>query len=304
MAQETSSDYEVSDKEIRVALVGKTGVGKSATANLLCNKENFFPSKAGSSAVTEKCKHTRIDFEDKSVLVVDTPGLFDSQRTNEETQNEIKKCIKMCAPSIHAILYVISLSLRLTPEDITAFDNYVTFFGKDMLKYTIVIFTNPDKLSEEGQTLEDYIKKSPKLKSFLQKCDNRKIAIDNKASKFIADQHRRTLLTNIELLMHKNDGKGYTNTELTEAGKQRLENMLKELEIEYKKKLDIERENFERAKEDYTREIQEKFDEEYEKITNECEKEKNILKNKIGKLKRELEDAKKKNQKSTACVVL
>ncbi|XP_071153897.1 uncharacterized protein [Mytilus edulis] len=304
MDQETSSDYEVSDKEIRVALVGKTGVGKSATANLLCNKENFFPSKAGSSSVTEICKHTRIDFEDKSVLVVDTPGLFDSQRTNEETKNEIKKCIKMCAPSIHAILYVISLSLRLTPEDITAFDNYVTFFGEDMLKYTIVIFTNPDKLSEEGQTLEDYIKNSPKLNDFLRKCSNRKIAIDNKASKFIADQHRRTLLTTIELLMHKNDGKGYTNTELTEAGKQRLENMLKELEIEYQRKLNIEKEKFERAKEDYTREIKEKFNKEYEEMKNKYEQEKNILESKIGNLNRKLEAAKKNNQKSTACVVL
>lgn len=282
-----------------MALVGKTGVGKSATANLLCNKENFFPSKAGSSAVTEKCKHARIDFEDKSVLVVDTPGLFDSQRTNEETQKEIKKCIKMCAPSIHAILYVISLSLRLTPEDITAFDNYVTFFGEDMLKYTIVIFTNPDKLSEEGQTLEDYIKKSPKLNDFLTKCSNRKIAIDNKASKFIADQHRRTLLTNIELLMHKNDGKGYTNTELTEAGKQQLEKMLEELEIKFQKKFDIEKENFERAKKDYTREIEEKYNEDYKKIKNKFEEEKKQLKSKIGNLERQLA-ARKKNQKSTA----
>ncbi|VDI72613.1 Hypothetical predicted protein [Mytilus galloprovincialis] len=254
MAEETSSDCE--DNEIRVVLVGKTGVGKSATANLLCNEENFFLSRSGSSAVTETCKHKKVQLDDKNVLVVDTPGLFDSQRVEEETKLEIKKCIDMCAPSIHAILYVVSLSLRLTPEDIDTFNSFVTFFGEDMYKYTIVIFTNPDKLSKEGQTLENYIVDSPKLDAFVKKCSNRKLAIDNNASKLFADQQRRTILKYIELMMHTNDGKGYTNKDFTEAGKKLIQKTLKRYENEYKKKLD-------KAKEDYKIQIRKELDKEY-----------------------------------------
>lgn len=268
-----------------MVLVGKTGVGKSATANLLCNEQNFFLSRAGSSSVTETCKHKKVKLDNKNVLVVDTPGLCDSQRPKKEIEDEIKKCVKLCAPSIQAILYVISLSSRLTPEDFETFESLTAVFDQNIYNYTIVIFTNPESLSDEGQTLEDYIKSSPELDAFVKKCSNRKLAINNKASKLFADQQRRTIITNIELLINKNNGKGYTNREFTEAGQKIIETTLKRFKNEYQEKLD-------KAKEKYRKEIRKTLEAEYEQKnkveTKRFNDEKKELEKQIKELKEKL----------------
>lgn len=218
------------------------------------------------------------EVDDKRLMVVDTPGLFDSQQKNEATKEEIKKCIEICAPSIHAILYVVSLYFRLTYEDIQTFQNFVTFFGEDMYKHTIVIFTNPDQLAEQGQTLEDYITQSPDLCAFVKKCSNRKLAIDNKASKFIVEQQRRTILTNIKLMIHENGGKGYTNEKFTEAGEKMLRKMREKYKKEYVDKL-------EKAKEEYRKKIRKELENKYTIETKRLEVENDRLHEQINSLR-------------------
>ncbi len=72
-----------------------------------CNRKHHLGGKSikselSSSSVTKQCEKNNATVNGRNVLVIDTPGLFDTSLTKDEVIDRIKRCIPLSAPGPHA----------------------------------------------------------------------------------------------------------------------------------------------------------------------------------------------------------
>lgn len=151
---------------------------------------------------------------EKKVIVVDTPGLFDTKKVSDDIRKEIIKCIGVSAPGPHAIIYVLSLSNRLTEEEINTFVEMQTIFGDELYKYVIFLFTSKDELERKNMEFETFLGKMPTFfQKILKKCNNRSIAFNNQPEIMDENKKQQTdhLFTLIAEINRKSKGGFFCN---------------------------------------------------------------------------------------------
>lgn len=133
-------------------LCGHCGVGKSSTANLLLGEQRF-ASERSAAAVTQACRQASTTVNGRKVIVVDTPGLTDPEKSdNVEIFSDIitgvQSVVQEFPTAQFALLLVMSLATRVDEAIISSFKELKRVcFGIGMYAQSCVVYTHGDLLS-------------------------------------------------------------------------------------------------------------------------------------------------------------
>ncbi|KAF1380185.1 hypothetical protein PFLUV_G00184160 [Perca fluviatilis] len=207
------------EQKLKIILVGLTGVGKTSVMNTLLRKEDQKHGPDPSSQTTE-CKMETVPHGDQELVIINTPGVLNTEKTEKEVKKDIAESIADAA--LDGGPHVFLLVLRpdsFSKEDKEAVEIIQKIFGVGFKDYTLVLFTRG---GEYVPTYEE-VKKIECLKKFIHGGDSFH-SFENNECKNVKGEEKEKQVTDlvekINKMVAKNrrrNGPRYTNKMLKKA---------------------------------------------------------------------------------------
>uniref|UniRef100_A0A3B4WQD7 AIG1-type G domain-containing protein n=1 Tax=Seriola lalandi dorsalis TaxID=1841481 RepID=A0A3B4WQD7_SERLL len=216
--------------DLRIVLLGKTGAGKSSLCNTIF-KEDLFQISHTANSETTKCQKETKSVKKRRITLIDTPGFFDPDRSEEELKSEIVSCITECAPGPHVFLIVLKVE-KFSEQENEVIDKIKECFTEEAFKHAVIVFTHGEQLPE-GMEIEEFVSQNRNLSDLVQKCGGRCHVVDNKYwknkcwRKYRNNKRQVTqLLTTIQAMGGRED---YYTNDMLQAVERKIQEVVKSI---------------------------------------------------------------------------
>ncbi|XP_019639151.1 PREDICTED: GTPase IMAP family member 8-like [Branchiostoma belcheri] len=217
-------------EELRVAVIGKTGSGKSSTANMIVGSDEFGVTCSASSQTKVSTYEIR-NKGDRKIAVVDTPGICDTDSNHDYICNEICKIATTFSKGLHALLLVVTLA-RFTQEEVDAIEMLRKLFGEEFMEYVVIVLTHKDDVDQDPKFMGDvekYIDDAPKnFKKLLEECKGQYVLFDNKTRDETLKRQQLAKLVN--LITDRTAVHPFTD-EIFEEGQREKDKIIEEITV-------------------------------------------------------------------------
>lgn len=180
------------DQECRIILLGKSGAGKSKSANSILSTDLFDVSSEHDSRPRIKCARSSLSVYEKSLLVVDTPGFAESQDGRQSVVQVIKDAIVATCPGPHAVVLVTRCDVTITSAETDIVAQLRSVLGEELRRHLVLLLTHGDMEQRDVRQLLDA---SPAhVKELLKDINERYVVFNNEGSREEQERQVQQLL--------------------------------------------------------------------------------------------------------------